>query len=201
MIRRLALILPLGALVTALAGATAVPAAAGDPCFHSPSRPPVTDDAATQVGIADCSFHPTIARVDVGAEVLFVNGSIQPHEVVGANLTWGAHDKLLQPGDSIGWSFDEPGVYPYSCMIHPGMTGAIVVGDGSSQASAAGIGAGSAAAGQGDVESATAGDDESSGGTVEPLAVAAALVAGALVAGLLGAMVAIRRTRAAAPTG
>ena len=28
------------------------------------------------------------------------------------------------------YRFDEDGVYPYSCLIHPGMVGAIVVGDG-----------------------------------------------------------------------
>ena len=27
-------------------------------------------------------------------------------------------------------TFDEPGVYPWACWYHPGMTGAIVVGDG-----------------------------------------------------------------------
>jgi hypothetical protein len=47
---------------------------------------------------------------------------------VGSNLTWGAHDKLLEPGDSIGWSFDKPGVYAYTCMLHPGMSGVVVVG-------------------------------------------------------------------------
>ena len=28
------------------------------------------------------------------------------------------------------YRFDQDGVYPYSCLIHPGMVGAIVVGDG-----------------------------------------------------------------------
>jgi hypothetical protein len=49
--------------------------------------------------------------------------------VVGANLAWGAHEKVLATGDAMGWTFEQPGIYPYSCMIHPGMTGAIIVGD------------------------------------------------------------------------
>jgi plastocyanin len=129
MLRRLALSLSLAGLVGALAGSGPAVVVAGDPCFRDMSRPPVTDDAATTVAIGDCSFHPTIARAAVGAEISFENRSGQAHEVVGANLAWGAHGKLLEPGDQIGWTFDEPGVYPYTCMIHPGMTGAIVVGD------------------------------------------------------------------------
>jgi plastocyanin len=201
MIRRLALTLSLAALVTVLAGATTGTVVAGDPCLHSLSRPPVTDGAATGVEIADCSFHPTIARVTVGAEVVFVNGSIQPHEVVGANLAWGAHAKLLQPGDDIGWSFDEAGVYPYSCMIHPGMTGAVVVGDGGSAASSAGGGDGNVAAGDAEAASAAGVPNEPKGGTGEQLPLAVGLVAIGLAGAVVGAAVAIRRTRTAAPVG
>jgi plastocyanin len=112
---------------------------AGDPCFHSMDRPPVSAGSTDHIAIADCTFGPTITYVDVGSQVVWRNASSQEHEVVGSNLTWGAHDKLLQPGDSIGWSFDAAGVYPYSCMIHPGMTGAIVVGDGGGSATRAGL--------------------------------------------------------------
>ena len=30
----------------------------------------------------------------------------------------------------MSYRFDQDGVYPYSCLLHPGMVGAIVVGDG-----------------------------------------------------------------------
>ena len=127
MFRRIApFLLPFGLLVAAL---TAPPAVlAGDPCFHSMARPAPTTGATIAIGIDDCVFLPTVTSVAVGATVEWTNRSSQAHEVVGANLTWGAHDKLLQPGDSIGWTFDKPGVYAYSCMLHPGMSGAIVVG-------------------------------------------------------------------------
>ena len=125
-----------------VAAAVAPVALAGDPCFHSfDNRPPVSEGTSSHVSIQECWFGPTITRVAVGDEVVWQNASSQPHEVVGANLAWGAHAKLLEPGDSIGWTFTEPGIHPYSCMLHPGMTGAVVVGD----VTAAGIGAPGAA--------------------------------------------------------
>jgi plastocyanin len=101
---------------------------AGDPCFHELSRPATSEGAYQDVGIDECTFLPTVNHVALGTEVTFINKSSQAHEIVGSNLKWGAHKKMLQPGDSIGWTFDTAGVFAYSCMLHPGMTGAIVVG-------------------------------------------------------------------------
>jgi plastocyanin len=121
------LLLALGAV--GFVGFVAAPTAvAGDPCFHDLSRPSTSEGAYQDVGIDECTFLPTVNHVPVGTEVTFINKSSQAHEVVGSNLKWGAHKKMLQPGDTIGWTFDAPGVYAYSCMLHPGMTGAIVVG-------------------------------------------------------------------------
>ena len=38
-------------------------------------------------------------------------------------------------GDAFTATFREPGIYPFACTYHPGMTGAIVVGDGKGVAS------------------------------------------------------------------
>lgn len=198
MLRRLSLGLTLAALLAALAGSSPAAVSAGDPCFHDMSRLPVTDDAATTVAIGDCSFHPTIDRVSVGAEVTFANRSGQAHEVVGANLTWGAHGKLLQPGDESGWTFDEPGVYPYTCMIHPGMTGAIVVGDPAAATSVDGTGTtADSAGGEAPTEEAAA-PDPGPTAAVGPrvgLAFLAVLLAG------IAASIAVRRRRAPASPG
>ncbi|HZM72243.1 MAG TPA: plastocyanin/azurin family copper-binding protein [Candidatus Polarisedimenticolia bacterium] len=180
MVRRLA---PL--IVTLLAAAfVLVPtAAAGDPCFHEMNnRPPTSSVSTSHVEIDDCVFLPTVARVPVGTTVTWANGSFQAHEIVGSNLTWGAHDKLLQPGDSIGWTFDAPGVYAYSCMIHPGMSGAIVVGEATSTAA----GAGSAAP-----TDATPTSANGLAGAIGPLAAGGSLLA---IAGL--AVIAFRRRAA-----
>jgi plastocyanin len=120
----------IAALAVLIAAGVAAPAAlAGDPCFHRfDNRPAPTEGRTASITMGDCVFTPTVVHVPVGTTVEWANASSQGHEVVGSNLAWGAHDKILQPGDSIGWTFERPGVYAYSCMIHPGMTGAIVVG-------------------------------------------------------------------------
>jgi plastocyanin len=116
----------------------ATPVAAGDPCFHDMSRPSVSEGNATTVKLDKCAFFPTVAHVPVGTEVQFVNADMVGHEVVGANLTWGHHEKILGTGDQLGVKFAKAGTYPYTCMIHPGMTGAIIVGDAANAAAAPG---------------------------------------------------------------
>jgi len=180
-------------LALAAAALIAVPAVtfAGDPCFHAfDNRPAPSNGATSQVVLGDCVFTPTVNHVPVGTTVIWKNASIQAHEIVGSNMTWGAHDKLLEPGDTIGWSFATAGVYAYSCMIHPGMSGAIVVGD----ASVAGAGADDVSAAS-STEAADA-DDEASGGGTAVAAVGIAAGAGGLGLGLLLARLR-RRNRAA----
>jgi len=149
------LLAPLFTLVLAAAALAAAPAVAlaGDPCFHAfDNRPAPSNGSTSQLVIGDCVFSPTVNRVPVGTIVTWKNASIQAHEVVGSNMTWGAHGKLLEPGDTIGWTFETAGVYAYSCMIHPGMTGAIIVGD--AVGTALGAGTESPTSGQSDTESA-----------------------------------------------
>jgi plastocyanin len=126
--RRIALFLVSASFLVVLGWATAGSVLAGDPCFHSTDRPATSAGATVAVAIGDCVFTPTVTTVPVGTLVEWTNRSFQAHEIVGSNLTWGKHDKLLEPGDSIGWTFDKPGVYAYACMLHPGMSGVVVVG-------------------------------------------------------------------------
>jgi plastocyanin len=134
--RFVALFATAGLLAAAFALGPTV-ALAGDPCFHQfDNRPAPSTGATSQIALGDCVFTPTVSRVPAGTTVTWRNASSQEHEVVGSNMTWGAHDKLLSPGDTIGWTFEKDGVYAYSCMIHPGMSGVIVVGSGGDTATA-----------------------------------------------------------------
>jgi plastocyanin len=186
--RLVAQLVTLAFTAAALVIAPAV-ALAGDPCFHEfDNRPAPSNGSTSQVMLGDCVFTPTVNRVAVGATVTWRNGSTQAHEVVGSNMTWGVHDKLLAPGDTIGWTFETAGTYAYSCMIHPGMSGVIVVGDPTEAAAAADVAAVS------EIDAAAPAAD-SSGGTataaVGIVAGAGGLGLGLLLAGLL------RRTRPA----
>jgi plastocyanin len=83
--------------------------------------------SVTTVKLDRCTFAPTIARVPIGAEVRFVNGSQTSHDVIGRDGAWGSGG-LLDVGDSFSHRFVDAGVYPFSCSLHPGMAGAVVVG-------------------------------------------------------------------------
>ena len=162
---------------------------AGDPCYHAfDNRPAPTTGSSSQVSLGDCVFAPTVTRVTTGTAVTFRNASSQPHQISGANLSWGSHETLLQPGESVEQTFDTPGIYPYSCQLHVGMTGAIVVGDGGAADAGTGT-AGSSAAEAAPAEPSSTADSGAKG-----VAVVAATVGVAF--GLFGiaALAARRRT-------
>jgi hypothetical protein len=89
----------------------------------------VTDDDGTQVNIRNFCFGPTILRVPEGETVTWVNRDDFPHVVLGANAAWGGYGKV-RGGGEVSYRFVNSGVYPYVCTYHPGMIGAVVVGNG-----------------------------------------------------------------------
>lgn len=120
-------------VVLGVAGAAlAIPVAtlAGDPCYHGFDMPSRSDEATAEIKLAPCAFLPTVARVAPGTTVTFFNGPDFSHLITGAGQAWGDRDVELAPGATISYRFDEPGVYPYACALHRGMSGTIVVGDG-----------------------------------------------------------------------
>jgi plastocyanin len=129
-------------IVTAAAASTvgALSALAGNPCFHGYEMPASSDAAASAVQANLCDFAPTVARVAPGTTVTFVNDSAVSHLITGANQAWGSRDVQLHPNSSVSYSFQQPGIYPYACALHEGMTGAIVVGDAAGTATASDAG-------------------------------------------------------------
>jgi plastocyanin len=120
MSRRLALA---ATLVLAAIAVPAMPASAGGGgCYGG-----ATQGTGTTVFLAEACPTPDILRVDPGATVTFTNKDPYAHNIIG--VQWGHYDDLNQ-GDSFTATFDKPGVYPYACWYHQGMTGAIVVGSG-----------------------------------------------------------------------
>lgn len=89
------------------------------------------DGATTGTGdtveMKDACFRPSTLQIDPGDTVTFVNRDAMTHNVTA--MGWGQFEDMNQ-GDAFRATFEESGVYPYACQYHPGMTGAILVGDG-----------------------------------------------------------------------
>ena len=135
----------------------------------------LTDARTTQIDMSNMCFGPTVARVDKGDTVKFTNKDTMVHAVGGIASVFGDLYDEIKPGRSVSYRFYEEGVFPYVCIFHPGMGGAIVVGDGEGKVSAAGVSL--VPPTESDPEPAVATEDEtvptgSRNGAVVPFAVA-----------------------------
>lgn len=109
--------------VAGLALVGAAPASAGGGCH----RPGQTQGAGAVVEMEVNCFGPTVLRTEPGTQVTFHNKDTWVHEVSG--VRWGSEGPIGHDA-TFTLTFDEPGTYPFSCPLHPGMNGAIVVGSG-----------------------------------------------------------------------
>jgi plastocyanin len=115
------------AIVLATVGLGGGAASAGTGCYHG--LPP-SDAAGDTVEMTHNCFEATVLRIAPGTEVEWINRDAWAHTVTGVAGTWGFVDEDLGKGDTYSHRFDLEGVYVYSCLLHSGMAGAIVVGDG-----------------------------------------------------------------------
>jgi plastocyanin len=100
----------------------ATPAGAGGGCHNDAA----TEGTGAMVALSQMCMTPTVLRVDPGTTVTFVNKDSVVHNVWG--LQWGQDP--VNAEESFQRRFDSAGIYPYTCSLHPGMVGAVVVGDG-----------------------------------------------------------------------
>jgi plastocyanin len=84
--------------------------------------PPVT--GVTTVDAKDLEFLPPAIQVEPGTEVTwrFVDGSV-PHDVKGDGFA-----SKVQARGTFSHRFERPGEYRYTCTLHAGMEGRVVVG-------------------------------------------------------------------------
>jgi plastocyanin len=127
--RSLATAILAASLVSIALTTIAVPAVAlaGGGCHGGSDAPPPGDEVVSTVKIDGCMFFPTIARVPVGTTVTFLNTGVAPHNVTGVDNRWASAE--LMPGDRFEHRFAAAGTYPFACTLHPGMNGAVVVGE------------------------------------------------------------------------
>lgn len=160
----------------------AAPVLAGGGVCHEP----ITDAAGAAVEMRRICFSPTVLRIAPGETVTWTNADEVPHVVVGTG--WGSGSRM-QAGESVTHRFDRPGIYAYTCNLHYGMNGAVVVGDGVTRGGGpAGV---SLIPAGGEVVPA---GGQTPGEGIAPALLAAA-VAGALAAGGAGYGVAVLRRR------
>jgi plastocyanin len=132
MIRRF--VLMLSAFVVA-GTALAVPASAGGFCAD-PAGDLYSDAVGDTVTMLDSCFSPTVLRVGLGDTVTFVNKDPEFHALGGVAGTFGDMHREIDSGERVRVTFEDEGIFPYVCILHPGMGGAIVVGDGEGAATA-----------------------------------------------------------------
>lgn len=75
-------------------------------------------------------FTPNTITVVIGVNntVLWTNSDVAPHTVTANDGSFGSG--YLAQGESFMWTFTNPGVYKYHCLIHPWMVGTIIVKGG-----------------------------------------------------------------------
>lgn len=189
------LVIALAAVVGLTVAASPDAARAGGGC-HGADNTRLTDKRTNTVLASDCAFMPTVIRVDVGAPVTWTSNDKAPHTVTGVAGSFGDYKEHVA-GQSVSYSFEKSGVFPYFCQLHPGMVGAVIVGDVSTSAAgaldAAQLVSAQAPGNQAaDVAHSAAAEDSGTGMLAIGLLAGAAIMAG-------GATFAFRRVRRSRP--
>lgn len=131
LIRRTLVLLAVIVVAWALGG-PAVASAGGGGCFTEV----ITQDGGVSVEVKGFCYEPTVLYVDVGQTVSWTNRDEAPHTVSGANGAWGDYE-TFELDETVSFTFDAPGTYPYFCLFHRSMVGVVVVVDGVAPAAAA----------------------------------------------------------------
>jgi plastocyanin len=116
----------LGAAVVfaCLGGFSSAGASGGGGC-----PPPITNGSTALALIKNWCYSPTVLHIEPGTTVTWVNRDPVAHTITGANRAWGSY-RQVRRGRAMAFRFNRAGVYPFYCVIHVGMVGTVVVGDG-----------------------------------------------------------------------
>jgi plastocyanin len=122
--RAMAAVVLLG-LVMVLVGCSSGGGSTGGGYSTPPAGTSSSGSAATGTTVVEkgFAFSPATLDVKVGDTVTFKNEDSAPHNVKIDGKELGSQD----PGASVTWTASAAGSFPYSCIIHPSMTGEIVV--------------------------------------------------------------------------
>lgn len=97
-----------------------IPAAPVTPApVASPEVVPVT----AAVTIASLAFNPATLTIKRGTTVTWTNNDSVSHQIKSASF----NSDILSQGQSYSMTFNDAGIFDYSCAIHPAMTGQLIV--------------------------------------------------------------------------
>jgi plastocyanin len=118
----------------------AVSASAQTPRFARPAATPsravmaqatgagkteIAAKAVAHVEITNYEFRPAVLTVPTGTMVTWTSHDDDPHTVTSSENVFASPG--LDADETFSYSFSTPGTYPYSCRLHPQMTGTIIV--------------------------------------------------------------------------
>lgn len=97
----------------------AVPVATTSAPVASPEVVPVT----AAVTMASLAFNPATLTIKRGTTVTWTNNDSVSHQIKSASF----NSDILSQGQSYSMTFNDAGIFDYSCAIHPAMTGQLIV--------------------------------------------------------------------------
>jgi plastocyanin len=95
-----------------------------------PSPPALATGTGTSIRIqgdayVDAVFSPRTLTTTAGSTVRWTNSDSVAHSSISDSGVWQANS--IQPNGTYEFTFATAGTYPYKCLIHPGMTGTVIV--------------------------------------------------------------------------
>ena len=91
----------------------------------APGGPVAMKTSPNDVGISGFAFGPGKVTVAAGQYVTWTNGDDSPHQITLAQSQ--ERSLVLLKGQSHTQAFAAPGVYDYTCGLHPNMKGTVEV--------------------------------------------------------------------------
>ena len=88
------------------------------------ATPVVIDGPAAIVDVVDNDFEPRVVQVAPGTMVTWRWEGSLPHNVTHDG---DAFESDTKESGEYAFTFDEPGEYAYTCTVHTGMDGAVIV--------------------------------------------------------------------------
>lgn len=125
----------LGSVFAVLALAVLAPSAFAD---HAKAEVSISQGSSTPgCETTNSCYVPNEVTVDVGGEVTWTNDDTAGHTVTSGTLEGGPDGEfdssLFMAGKTFSHKFEKAGEFPYFCVVHPWMTGKVIVQEAAAQ--------------------------------------------------------------------